>query len=438
MAPLVAGHLADRWLDSEWILSGAPPGGRAAPGRRPYAAVLAAVPGHAPVFVLLCGHTAAGELPDVRPIGKTLAAGEIETWSGKIFILGPGGLGPERLCRLAAWRGLFKTQAEGRDCLYLAAVLSAVMGATCLYLPATPPAATGEMPIVKALMWADHNFFIFLAISLVIAGLMQFYFLGTGRFLQDLGVPGQNISAAMALAQVVQALATLFLLGLCITRLGYRNTLIVGAAAWLVMYALYVVGRPRMLIMPPRRSTAWPTCCSSSRDRSTRTALPRRASALRSRPWSLPRPPSYWARNPTSTWPTAVFAYAGYMPKRRIDCSSLCFVRPCASCLCCVRQCLPALTEDAMFDAPFGSLGIANERPYTDVRNVYFARGSHVRSEHEDSPQYVIVFKDGFRWSTDNGAGRNLLEEQVAMVRYVAQQSRQRIINLKFVEDIPP
>jgi MFS family permease len=124
------------------------------------------------------------------------------------------------------------------------------MGASCLWLPATPPSGTGEVSFAQAgSMLAKADFRAFLLISLVIAGLMQFYFLGTGRFMQEMGISGKVISGAMAIAQVAQALATWFILNYFKDRLGFKWTLVIGAASWVIMYAIYVVGRPRWLIV---------------------------------------------------------------------------------------------------------------------------------------------------------------------------------------------
>ena len=62
-------------------------------------------------------------------------------------------------------------------------------------------------------MLGNSNFLVFIIISLVGAGMMQFYFLGTAQFMQDNGVAPKNVPAAMAIAQAMQAIATLFLLG---------------------------------------------------------------------------------------------------------------------------------------------------------------------------------------------------------------------------------
>ncbi|MBN1422469.1 MAG: MFS transporter, partial [Planctomycetes bacterium] len=138
---------------------------------------------------------------------------------------------------------------EGGDCLVFAGVLSIIMAACCLMLPATPPAGEGGVPIVKAFsMLEKPDFLVFIAASLVIAGLMQFYFLGSARFMTDMGISGKFVPATMAIAQAAQALATLFALGVVLNELGFKATLTVGAGCWVVMYAIYVAGKPKGLI----------------------------------------------------------------------------------------------------------------------------------------------------------------------------------------------
>jgi hypothetical protein len=68
---------------------------------------------------------------------------------------------------------------------------------------------------------------------------MQFYFLGTARFLTDLGASGKNVSAIMGIAQAAQALATLFLLALLYSALGPKWTLVLGAGCWSLLYVIY-------------------------------------------------------------------------------------------------------------------------------------------------------------------------------------------------------
>ena len=96
-------------------------------------------------------------------------------------------------------------------------------------------------------LMADPKFAVFIIASLVVAGTMQFYFLGTARFLTDLGVSGKNIPGIMGIAQAAQALATLFLLGLLFDDkvLGPKWTITLGAASWMVLYLIYMVKAPK-------------------------------------------------------------------------------------------------------------------------------------------------------------------------------------------------
>ena len=151
---------------------------------------------------------------------------------------------------LTGWRWIYKTGQQGRDCLYFAAILSVIMAVSCLFLPNTPPAKSGDVPIIKALsMLGRGDFLVFIIISMVIAGLMQFYFLGTAQFMQDMGVPPKNVPASMAIAQAFQAIATFFALGYFLTNVDFKWTLTVGAACWLLMYLIYIRSKPRWLII---------------------------------------------------------------------------------------------------------------------------------------------------------------------------------------------
>ena len=53
----------------------------------------------------------------------------------------------------------------------------------------------------------------------------------------------------MAIAQVVQALATYYLLNKFIGLFGFKWTLTIGAASWFLLYLVYVISKPRALIV---------------------------------------------------------------------------------------------------------------------------------------------------------------------------------------------
>ena len=167
---------------------------------------------------------------------------------------------------LTGWRWKFKTGEQGRDCLYLAAILSVIMGIGCFFMPDTPPAEAGTPPTLQTIdpqpdeaetapilqamgMLKEFNFLIFIIVSMIFFGLMQFYFLGTAQFMQDMGISAKNVPASMAIAQGVQAIATLLLMALLLGSLGPKWTLIVGATFWLLLYIVYIKEKPRWLIV---------------------------------------------------------------------------------------------------------------------------------------------------------------------------------------------
>ena len=162
---------------------------------------------------------------------------------------------------LTGWRWIFKTGKLGKDCLYLAAILSVIMGVGCFFLPDTPPTESGTLPdtpptesgtapILQAMeIFKDPNFLIFIAVSMVFFGLMQFYFLGTAPFMQDIGIPAKNVPASMGIAQAFQAIATLFLMAKSMEVLGIKWTLIVGATGWFILYLAYIKQKPRWIIV---------------------------------------------------------------------------------------------------------------------------------------------------------------------------------------------
>ncbi len=151
---------------------------------------------------------------------------------------------------LTGWRWIFKTGEQGRDCLYLAAILSVIMGVGCFFLPDTAPAGTGTAPILQALeMLKDPNFLLFIAVSMVFFGLMQFYFLGTAPFMQDIGIPAKNVPASMGIAQAFQAIATVVLMDRLLNVIGPKWTLIIGATGWFILYLAYIKQKPRWIIV---------------------------------------------------------------------------------------------------------------------------------------------------------------------------------------------
>lgn len=243
ISPLISGQIADKWLNAEWILAGAHLIGAVL-------LLIAAVQTRfATLFVVMFVYSFfyAATLPLVNAV--LFANVTDAAWQGKVFMWAPVAWAIAGYF-LTGWRWTFKTAEKGRDCLFLAAALSVIMAASCLALPSTPPAGAGGTPILKAMtMLQNTNFLVFMIVSLVAGGLMQFYFLGSARFMMDTGITGRNVPAAMAIAQVVQAAATYYLLNKFIGSFGFKWTLTIGAAAWFLLYLVYVISKPRALIV---------------------------------------------------------------------------------------------------------------------------------------------------------------------------------------------
>jgi len=252
ISPLIAGQLADQWVNSEWILVAC----------HAIGAVLLYIAAKqnkfGPLFgvMMLYSLCYAATLPIVNSLMFAQLAQAFEgnkeligAESGKIFIMAPIAWALVGYL-LTGWRQFKGGAGDGSDCLKFAAILSVVMAACCVFLPATPPAGGEGLPIFKAIgMLQNPAFYIFLLISMLAIGLMQFYFLGTAQYMQDFGVQPKNVPAAMAVAQAAQALATWFLLGLCLKAIGFQWTLSIGVASWAVMYVMYVIGKPKWLIV---------------------------------------------------------------------------------------------------------------------------------------------------------------------------------------------
>jgi nucleoside transporter len=242
ISPLVAGQLADKWLDTEWILAACHLVGAAllfaAAGQRTFRGNF--------LVMLLYSLCYGATLPLVNAVlfahvSDSLTRSLVFIWAPIAWAL----VG----VALTGWRVIRKAEGEGSDCLLFAAVLSVLTAACCLLLPGTPPAGKGGIPILDTLaMLARPDFLVFILASLVISGLMQFYFLGSARFMTDMGISAKAVPATMAIAQAGQAIATYFALGMILDKLGFRVTLTSGAICWVLLYAIYLFGRPKALI----------------------------------------------------------------------------------------------------------------------------------------------------------------------------------------------
>jgi Na+/melibiose symporter-like transporter len=126
------------------------------------------------------------------------------------------------------------------------------MGIFCFVLPHTPPSETPGNPlaVVDAFkMLGDTNFLIFLIISFVVTTELQFYYVPTAPFLEDIGVQNRNVSAVMTLAQFAEIIAMWILLPMLLPKIGFRWILVVGVIAWPLRYVIFAIMRPVWLVI---------------------------------------------------------------------------------------------------------------------------------------------------------------------------------------------
>lgn len=176
---------------------------------------------------------------------------DADTQAGKIRVWGTIGWIVAGLV-LALWRRLEKLKIRGSDALTLAGIFSLVMGIYCFVLPHTPPSETPGNPfaVVDAFkMLGDTNFLIFLIISFVVTTELQFYYVPTAPFLEDIGVQNRNVSAVMTLAQFAEIAAMWILLPLLLPKIGFRWVLVIGVIAWPLRYVIFAIMRPLWLVI---------------------------------------------------------------------------------------------------------------------------------------------------------------------------------------------
>lgn len=243
VSPLVSGLMADKYLNTEWVLAAC----HAVGAVLLFLAVKQQSFKGTFLVMLLYSLCYGATLPLVNAV-LFAHVKDLHT-QGLVFIWAPIAWALVGYF-LTGWRNLRGGEGDGSDCLLLGGILSVLMAVACYLAPATPPTGVAEIPIVKAFgMLGQPDFLVFILASLVISGLMQFYFLGSARFMIDMGIPGKNVPATMGIAQAAQAIATYFLLGWSVETLGFQWTLVMGAGFWLLMYLVYVATKPRWLIV---------------------------------------------------------------------------------------------------------------------------------------------------------------------------------------------
>jgi MFS family permease len=239
-APLVSGYLADCCFNAEWIILVCHAAG----------AVLLFLAARQTKFwgmfwvmLIYCVFFTA-----TLPLVNKLLFRHLADHTTPVFFWAPVAWALIGLM-LTAMRQMFKLSGHGPDSLYLAAALSVLMAVMSFFQLPTEPKTTVN-PMLEALgMLRNYNYLLFIVVQLAVSGMMQFYFLGTGQFMQDRGISGRNISGAMGLAQAVQAAATILVLDLLLKHGGYQWTFVIGALSWSALYLTYIATKQPVWIV---------------------------------------------------------------------------------------------------------------------------------------------------------------------------------------------
>lgn len=128
----------------------------------------------------------------------------------------------------------------------VSAVISALFGIYCFFLPNTPPPKAGKqvsfsetigLDALKIL--ADKNYLVFFIASILICIPLAFYYGQANQFLNEVGM--ESAAAKMTFGQMSETIF-MFLMPFFFVRFGIKQMLLIGMIAWVVRYLLFAYG----------------------------------------------------------------------------------------------------------------------------------------------------------------------------------------------------
>lgn len=128
---------------------------------------------------------------------------------------------------------------------HVAAGISVLLGLISFGLPHTPPQASQQMSAGQALgtdalvLLRDRPYFIFFIAAILVCIPLSFYYGFANVFLNELGV--ENAAGKMILGQASEAVFILAI-PLLFNRIGVKNMLVLGMAAWILRYLCFAWG----------------------------------------------------------------------------------------------------------------------------------------------------------------------------------------------------
>ncbi|WP_090604835.1 nucleoside permease [Parapedobacter koreensis] len=135
-----------------------------------------------------------------------------------------------------------------RNTFLMSSTASLILGLFSFILPKTPPikksvedkSSISELLGLDAIkLLGDRNYLVFFLSSVLICIPLAFYYQNANLFLSEVGLA--NPTGKMAIGQVSEAFF-LLLLPILFTRIGFKNTIMLGMLAWAVRYLLFAYG----------------------------------------------------------------------------------------------------------------------------------------------------------------------------------------------------
>ena len=242
VSPLVSGLLADKYMNTEWILAIC----HAIGAVLMFLAVRQQTFKRLFLVMLLYSLCYGATLPLVNAV---LFAHVSDATQGLVFIWAPIAWALVGYF-LTGWRTMRGGEGDGSDCLMLAAVLSVLMAVACYLAPATPPtgrrrdsdrqslrhARPARLPDLHSHL-AGRRRLDAVLLPRLSAVHDRYGHLGQERARHDGHRPGGASHRHV------------FPAGTMVETVGFKWTLTIGAGFWLLMYLVYVGTKPRWLIV---------------------------------------------------------------------------------------------------------------------------------------------------------------------------------------------